>query len=539
MKPLHPRDYNLSLGKEHNLETAVKQNITLVAIAALLIGIYWRFTNLDGKVFWHDEAYTAAVISARPGRYTLEPLFNGQIHSTQQILSYQALSPDLTWRDMLVRKGTEDVQHPPLYYGLLRFWAEVNGTNPAVLRQFSAGLSLLVFPAVYWLCLELFQSHTIAKVAIALFALSPYHLALAQELRQFGFWTGLAILASAALLAAVRLKTWQSWLGYGLVMVAGFYTSLFSGAIALSHFVYILGIERQIFQGLKFPSLQLGRLSRQFLVTMAAVSILFLPWLGFLVAARTNLSNTTAWTSISLPPLVTLQVTIFNFSRSFADFNWQYTNPLAYAIALPILCLQGYAVYFLVAHAPRAWFLVSLGGGTALLLAVPDLVGGGPRFTVARYLIICFVVLHLSVAYWLGQRLKPLLASLIVLGALSCHSYSQAPTWWHKEINKNFNQVAEVINTSDRPLVITDAFGYNGFSAIALSYLLKPDVQMLLMPSVGKSMNVTALPEAAKTIFLLNLPPSFRTKFGDRFTLVFKDLWHELWQSTELLSKND
>jgi uncharacterized membrane protein len=217
--------------------------VRLIAIALLILATIFRFAHLDRKVYWHDEAYTSMVITARPGRYLSQDLFQNRIVKPADLLAYQDFVPDLTLKDMVVRKGIEDVQHPPLYYVLLRFWAQVFGTSPAITRGFSSLLSLLLFPALYWLCRELFASPLSGWVAIALFAVSPFHLVFGQEAREFGFWTGLILLSSALLLRATRAPTWRNWVLYGLSMVAAAYTALFSVCIAIGHFAYVLGTD--------------------------------------------------------------------------------------------------------------------------------------------------------------------------------------------------------------------------------------------------------------------------------------------------------
>ncbi|MGD1907456.1 MAG: glycosyltransferase family 39 protein [Leptolyngbyaceae cyanobacterium] len=520
--------------------------IRWIAIALLILATIFRFAHLDRKVYWHDEAYTSMVITARPGRYLSEDLFQHRVVKPTDLLAYQDFVPDLTLKDMVVRKGIEDVQHPPLYYVLLRFWAQLWGTNPAITRGFSALLSLLLFPALYWLCRELFTTPISGWVAIALFAVSPFHLVFGQEAREFGFWTALMLVSSALLLRATRLSSWRNWVLYGLSMVAAAYTALFSVCIAIGHFAYVLGTDTDNRLG---RSPQVGQRTLFCFGTLGLVAVLFLPWVYFIIAANKALGGTTSWTAVPLPFLTSLQASAFNFSRSLVDFNFGFDNAIAYGLALPILALQGYAFYQLWRTAPRktGWFIVTFTGATALFFGLPDLFLGGQRFTVTRYLIPCFVGLQLAVVYLLSSFLtarpnwKPRFATLtfsllIVLGVLSCGVYSQANTWWNKALSSNYHQVAELINGAEAPLIVTDAFSYNPASMISLSYLLEPETQFLLLPRVEESFTVKDLPTNVETIFLFNLPETFREQFEARypvnFSPVFQDPWNEIWEST-------
>lgn len=519
-----------------------------IAIALVVLALCFRLTGLDRKVYWHDEAYTSLVITAHPGKYFREDLFQNRLVTASDLLAYPQLSPELTWTDMLVRKGTEDVQHPPLYYGLLRLWAELWGVNPTVTRGFSAMLSLLMFPAVYWLCVELFASQFTGWVGVALFAASPFQLVFAQEAREFGFWAVLAVVSSALLLRAVRVPSGRNWGWYGLSMVAAFYTGLFSLGIAIGHFLYVgfVDSENVLFQ----RPLRLGKRTVRCGGTLLLVSLAFIPWIYFIVTARENLETTTEWIAISLPMLTYWQSLIFNFSRSFIDFNADFSDSLAYVLAIPILMVQAYAMYLLYRTTPRrVWGLIfAIVGSTALMLGLPDLVLGGQRLAVTRYPIACYVGLQLAVVYLIskalteGKRWKVRLAQgglslLIVLGVLSCGVYAQANTWWNKSVNANYAQLAELINRSDRPLIVADSDSYYPVSLISLSYLLKPETQFMLLPLVRKSFSYQPLPTNAKTIILLNLPEGFRHQFESwhhkELRLVFQDPWNKAWEAVD------
>ncbi len=518
--------------------------VRLLSMALLVLAVCFRFSHLDRKVYWHDEAYTSMVITARPGRYLSEGLFQNKVVKPADLLAYQQFVPTLSLTDMLVRKGVEDAQHPPLYYLLLRFWAELWGTSPTSTRGFTALLSLLMFPAVYWFCLELFASSLIAWVAIALFAVSPFQLVHAQEARQYGLWAVLSLASSALLLRALRSSSWRNWVLYGVSMVLAFYTALFAVWLAVGHFFYTLVVDEgnQLF---KLP-FRLGTRTVLYGVTLFVVMLLFTPWAYFIVTSGGLLGGTTSWIAVPLPLLVSVQSTIFNFSRSFVDFNFEFSDAIAYGLAIPILVLQCYAMFVLCRRTPRRiwWFMLTFIGSTALAFGLPDLLSGGQRFTVTRYIIPCFMGLQLAVAYLLATALTALqrwkvqfamlvFSFLICLGIASCSVYVQSNTWWNKVLNSNYHQVAAIVNGSDRPLIITDSFGYNPASMISLSYLLKPDAQFLLLPAVGTSFPIQTLPQG-HNIFLLNLPEVFRRQFEAKYQQqlapIFQDPWNELWK---------
>ncbi len=73
------------------------------------------------------------------------------------------------------------------------------------MRSLPAIISLLAFPCIHWLCLELFEESITGSVAIAVIAVSPFHLAYAQEARQYSLWVLITLLSSEALLRLVIL----------------------------------------------------------------------------------------------------------------------------------------------------------------------------------------------------------------------------------------------------------------------------------------------------------------------------------------------
>jgi uncharacterized membrane protein len=124
---------------------------------------------------------------------------------------YQRINPEKDLTDTLKALVIDQPEHPPLYYVIVRFWVQWFGNSVAVTRSLSALISLLTFPCVYWLCLELFGSPMTGWMAIALMAVSPFHVVYAQEAREYSLWIVMILLSSAAFLRAIRLQTRLSW----------------------------------------------------------------------------------------------------------------------------------------------------------------------------------------------------------------------------------------------------------------------------------------------------------------------------------------
>lgn len=204
-------------------------------LVILVLGIFFRFFNLEKKLYWIDETYT----SLRFSGYTeaeMRPRFSqGQVLLNEDMQKYKQFNPETTVFDTIKSLATEDPQHPPVYYILIRYWVQLFGNSISTIRSLSAILSLLIFPCLYWLCMELFNSPNVAWTAIAIVAISPFHVLYAQEAREYGLWTVTILLSSAVLLWAMRTKTKTSWILYTVTIILGLYTYIFTALVALSH----------------------------------------------------------------------------------------------------------------------------------------------------------------------------------------------------------------------------------------------------------------------------------------------------------------
>ena len=157
---------------------------------------------------------------------------------------YQYPSAETSINDTIETLIEEDSQHPPFYFGALTSWVKFFGNSVAVIRSFSAIISLLTFPCLYWLCQELFRSKWVSWTALALTAISPVHVVYAQEARQYSLWIVTILLSSAILLRAIRQKNKINWFIYAATVALGLYTHLFFGLVAIGQGIYVILTER-------------------------------------------------------------------------------------------------------------------------------------------------------------------------------------------------------------------------------------------------------------------------------------------------------
>lgn len=483
-------------------------------VILLVMGVFFRFANLDKKLYWNDEIATSIRISGYSFKEIQDSALQGNEMTLEEWRKYQYPNPEKGLSDLVKGLATEEPQLPPLYFALTRFWVQLFGNSVAVTRSFSAAVSLLAFPCIYWLCKELFASPLTGWVAMALIAISPLHLLYNQEARPFSLWIVTILLSSAALLRAMRLQTKLSWSVYAATLVLGLYTYLLSLLVAIGHGIYVVGNE-----GFRFT-----KQVRSYLLAALTGIIIFLPWIIALVSGYSEALETTQSSreTVHFPALV--RTWILNLSRVFFDLNQSFLtrNLLIYVL---IIFLVAYAVYFLCRQSPKqAWlFIITLIGVSALALVLPDIILGGKRSSVIRYLIPSYLGIQIAIAYVFASKISALsikdwqkklwqiaMIVLISIGVISCAVSSQSETWWNRYRQTYLPEIAKVIKQVESPLVLG-----HWYNLLSLRYVVKPDVRLVsfyLQPVEKKQSNPL---KEVKDLFIY-LPPEGLKEFLEK-----------------------
>jgi uncharacterized membrane protein len=523
----------------------------------LLLGIFFRVTNLAQQVYWHDEAYTSLRISGYQSNEVNASLFNGKVSEIAELQKYQKPSAEKGILDTVKSLAFDDTQHPPLYYVLIRLWVQYFGSSIQVIRSFSALIGILVIPCIAWLSWELWgadnhrttsqQPLLACGLASALVALSPFYVLYAQEAREYALWAVLILLFSTFLLRAIRLNTLRSWGLYAGFLTLGFYTQPLTLVLAIGHGFYLLFLNRGRWHRTAFP----------FLASCSLALLLFAPWLSLILK---NWSTSGAnWTSVPLPLPILLKTWGLHLERAFlltaGDFGfdtWQ-----SYLSLPPLLVLLFFGCFYLIRYNPiRIWlFVFTLMGSVALPLGLADLLLGGQRSTSGRYLVPFYLGLFLAIAHllahqisshqWVRQKVgQGVAAILLTVSLFACYSNSQADSAWTKGINYNLPSVASIINTAPQPLVISNSFGINFGTIFALSYRLNKSIKYQLVDGwlTSDYQNIPQPPKVFQSLFLLNPSDQFRQKLeqqqGEKTTLVFNDSHLFLWKMPRGYLKN-
>lgn len=520
--------------------------LKLICIILIGLGIIFRFTNLGQKAYWFDETFT----SLRASGYTDVEFVqkygpNPTIVSVSDLQKYQSPQPEKNVVDTIVGLAKEEPQHPPLYYVLARFWAQLFGSSVPSMRVLPAIFSVLVLPCVYWLCLELFESPLTGWLAMALIAISPFHLLLAQTARQNTLWAVVTLLSSVALLRALRSGTRTSWLIYAATMVLSFYTFLFSALVAIGHGIYVLLLER-------------FRLTKNLVgygIASLLALLLFLPWIATIFVFRSNVGSTTSWLAQQVSLLKLARGWVSNYVRLFIDLDIDLSlgsgtpllKLLPILLSMPILlAVLGYSFYLIYRNTPpRVWlFIFTLVGASWLPLALFDgfSAGGTTLSTTGRYLVPAYLGVHLALAaslamittrfsgsWRLHKPAQAVLGLVFLMGTVSCVTYLSSDFWSNKTPSTMSPIVAGIVNQAERPLIVSDAWSGDLFS---LSYNLDDKVKLLIAPTCYVcSPSVSAItpetpqiPPGFSEVFYFNLNSPDRVALPGKFAAWLKRL---------------
>jgi hypothetical protein len=166
----------------------------ILAIILTLAGTL-RFYHLDTRAFWTDELFTLeSITQGNVGRYAQVPW--NQVTVAPELTRPPILIPWLR----LFLPDPQDI-HPPLYYVLIRAWANLFGFSEFALRAFSAVASLAAVALLYFTVREL-AGRAAASWAALIMSLASPQIEYAQEARSYAL---VLCISLAACLSLVRI----------------------------------------------------------------------------------------------------------------------------------------------------------------------------------------------------------------------------------------------------------------------------------------------------------------------------------------------
>ena len=523
-----------------------------MALALVLFGgAMLRAHDVGGALVWHDEVFTQVFAAGKGGDDWL-PLFDGAVRPVEALRRARRRDPDRGVLDTAVGLARSEPQHPPLYYMAARaFGGLLDGSDVTAaaeaLRWLSVLGSLLGLAAAWWAARELFEHRRRRLAAVALFALSPFHVLYAQEAREYALWTALVLASTAALLRARRRATVVPYAVYGVLLALGFYVSLATAAVALGHGLFVLARDTgEGEEGAKRFGAAAGG--------WAFALVLFAPWAALVLRHWEAYRASMAWARTIVVPRTQLGETFgLNLTRAFAELGADsLLGPAGLVLAVALaLAAAGYRA---LADRPDARLvLAGLVVGPVLLLLVPDLAFGGIRSVSARYLVPTLVGMQFLVAAAVpggrsrpdvsaspkpseapssGARLRRAgVAALVLLGAGSALWASSLRIPWTKGISRGLPEVAEALRSQPGGLLVGDHERHHPGTLLTLSGMVNDDLVVQLLGTVEGY----ALPPHVGPLFFLDPNPRFRAALqrsaGVSWTLVVDDPHAPLWRA--------
>ena len=205
-------------------------------------------------------------VAARAWRLTADCLWFDEIFSLHAARH--------TWSE-LWRFAAADLIHPPLFYALLKVWTTA-GDSLLWLRFLPALASTLALVPFFLLARELRLARSATNIALLLLAANGYLIKYAQELRMYSLLLLLALLSLwlfAKLLNAARPTR--------TLLLALTATNLL---LAYTHYYGLVVVACEAV----FLALKDRRKLAPFLLTCAAVALLFAPWVASVAGASSE-----------------------------------------------------------------------------------------------------------------------------------------------------------------------------------------------------------------------------------------------------------
>jgi len=466
-------------------------------------GIFLRFYKIDQREYWCDESFTSITVSGHTRQEFNERLLTGKPVRVRDMRVFESTQGPRSGclRDLLYKGG----QHPPLYYGLARLWAERFGCSVAAMRSLPAILSVLVLPAAYWLCMELFQSTPVARIAVALLAISPNQVLYAQDAREYSAWLLLITIGCACLLKCLRQPSVKSWLVYSAVIVLGFYTFPLTAAVAAGQSIFVLCTQ----------GLRRGKLFFSQLGALLLAGLLCIPWALAMIANHEAAARNLSYLEAKISTTGLVKSWNYIFDSIFVDFP---LGGFKLATSLTLFGIAAIAGYILVRRAERKTcvFLMCLVASSTLPFVVPDLLFRTSHSTIFRYMMPAVLGAIIVIAFATNGLIQStsrairiaggvLLAGLVTVGTASCLYNSTIGRHYQCSIGVDINAIATAVNAADVPLFIDNAEHFSG-QVETLCRLLNDDV--ILFASAGPE--ILPIPDQYSRVCLYSPAPEAR-----------------------------
>lgn len=172
-------------GFRRGLSYGFINSTNVLAIIVILLGVFFRFSDLDRLSLWSDELFsvvTALDVGKGKDWYEFEPKVIQELNYSDSFLTWKAAD-----------------NTPPLFEGLLYFWATFFGNSDFSLRALNALLGSLA-PVIFYFSMVNSVGRKPALIGTCFLALSPSAIYYSQEVRAYGLALFFATIAVSRLM---------------------------------------------------------------------------------------------------------------------------------------------------------------------------------------------------------------------------------------------------------------------------------------------------------------------------------------------------
>jgi uncharacterized membrane protein len=450
-------------------------------IFIILIGISFKFYNVDHKFFWIDEIFTIQHTSGildrdYPALIPINEVKNICFYNDLYHLNKQQYTIASELKGLL-----SSTQLNPLHYPFLMVWYRVVGDNPIDFRFFSVFIFILTLPFLFLLSKNLFNSKLAGWMAVSLYAISPFIHLFAQEARYYILWSFILIVLHYLFLQGIQRNNQKWWSAYTFIVALSLYASPVSAIIIFGHLIFVWLTRKDLIKASVF-SIVIG-------------FILYLPWALWLYFNLNRIISALSWHSSYNPevafwfPLMGQCFYLFSIFSSTLDFFYVFDRPStnmppdagsAFILNFAVLILIVMAFVFLLRKTEKEtkYFLLLIVLPGLIFFYFLDLVRNGMTSWWWRYLIFIATGIILVMTNFLYKKIEKgslyysfIFLALAAIGISSMQNISKTKTWFLGKKWDVYIEDARLFSNAQKPLLITDYSYTNGmvdFMAVML-----------------------------------------------------------------------
>jgi uncharacterized membrane protein len=405
----------------------------------LVLATFLRFYHLTQISLWHDEAFSATLVN-------------------------------YPWKEMFYRIGLD--VHPPLYYVLLRVWADVFGHSVLALRGFSAVFGVAAVLMIYLVVKQAFKNNTLALVTALFLAVDPFQIQYVTEARMYTFGTFIILLSAYYLLKALELerayyagnrllraKLIRTWLWFALATSAAMYTHYYEFFSVFAIFLYALYAQ------IRMHGAQLRRYWYA-LGAYVGVLLLYVPWVKtFLyqfgqVQGNYWIGKPDRW---SVPSVIWAMLT--GFEANTANHTTDIFVILGVLFTIAILVKIAYSSKMEGRLQPK-WLMLS---GLIVPFILAEILSLKQSIFLERYFLFAELFYTMALALWIWlfkSKMVRAALSILVVVVLCWANYSNAKSL-DAGAKPGMAAAAAFVNAHATPgqsIVVDSSFEYFNFS---------------------------------------------------------------------------